>query len=427
MKFLSRKWVMMLSKFAATFKLTYFKKLKARGFIISTIVMILLITALFNIDKIIKLFNQGDEHIAIVTQNERLYKQLEGQLSAIDKDVHYQKLSEADAKEKVKQEKIDRAYVIHENQHHMLSATILSASTPSDKDTATLQSILTQIQVQQVAQDIGLQGNELKSIQQQSAVDHSIIEKSGSEGKGLSEAEQVVSKVIVMIGTFLMVFITFNYAQQIASEVATEKTSRVSEMIITSVHPTTHILSKIAGVLAVAFSQIFILVVTVIANYYIFDLKSKVGMLDISFTPHIIRLIVFGLIFLLIGILTYVILAAILGNLTARIEDLAQSLMPMTILIFAAFYTAYFGATNPDNLFVKITSYVPFFSPFVTFSRLSLSTTPLIEGIIAIIIHIVLIFVLLYIAARTYKNAVLSFEKGWKNVLKRAFQRERHS
>ncbi|WP_250888537.1 hypothetical protein [Staphylococcus pseudintermedius] len=60
----------------------------------------------------------------------------------------------------------------------------------------------------------------------------------------------------------------------------------------------------------------------------------------------------------------------------------------------------------------------------MTFSRLALTTTPTFEAIIAVIIHIVLIGVLLFLAAKSYKNAVLSFEKGWKNVLKRAFQRE---
>ncbi|PXA00062.1 sodium ABC transporter permease, partial [Staphylococcus pseudintermedius] len=80
------------------------------------------------------------------------------------------------------------------------------------------------------------------------------------------------------------------------------------------------------------------------------------------------------------------------------------SLMPMTFLILAAFYAGYFGSFNPDNVFIHIMSYVPFFSPFVTFSRLALTTTPTFEAIIAVIIHIVLIGVLLFLAAKSYKN-----------------------
>ncbi|MTV19693.1 ABC transporter permease [Staphylococcus delphini] len=411
-----------MRKFAATFKLTYFKKLKARSFIVSTIIMMLIITGAANFDKIIKLFDGGSENVAIVTQDNTLYQQVKGQLSVINKDVHYEKLSEDEAKKQIKQEEIDQAYVIHEDKQHALTGTILSTSSPSDNDKGTLQAVLTQLQTQKIAQDLGLQGNDLQRLQSQ--IDNTIIQKSGQENSSASEDEQDFAKIITMLGTFLMFFIVFNYAQQIATEVATEKTSRVSEMIITSVKPTTHIMAKIAGVLALAFTQIVILALTFVANYIIFDLQSMFGSVNLSLTPHLTRLIVFGVIFLILGILSFVILAAILGNLTARIEDLAQSLMPMTFLIMAAFYAGYFGSFNPDNFFINIMSYVPFFSPFVTFSRLALTTTPTFEAIIAVIIHIVLIGVLLFLAAKSYKNAVLSFEKGWKNVLKRAFQRE---
>lgn len=413
-----------MRKFAATFKLTYFKKLKARSFIISTIIMMLIITGAANLDKIIKLFDGGSENVAIVTQDNTLYQQVKGQLSVINKDVHYEKLSEDEAKKQIKQEEIDQAYDIHEDKQHALTGTILSTSSPSDSEKASLQAVLTQLQTQKIAQDLGLQGNDLQRLQSQSQINHTFIQKSGQKNSSTSESEQSFAKLITLSGTLLMFFIVFNYAQQIATEVATEKTSRVSEMIITSVKPTTHILAKIAGVLALAFTQIIILGLTFVANYFIFDLKSMFGSFDIAITPHLTRLIVFGVVFLILGILSFVILAAILGNLTARIEDLAQSLMPMTFLIMAAFYAGYFGSFNPDNIFINIMSYVPFFSPFVTFSRLALTTTPTFEAVIAVIIHIVLIGVLLFLAAKSYKNAVLSFEKGWKNVLKRAFQRE---
>ncbi|EGQ1300407.1 ABC transporter permease [Staphylococcus pseudintermedius] len=413
-----------MRKFAATFKLTYFKKLKARSFIVSTLIMMLIITGAANFDKIIKQFDGGSENVAIVTQDNTLYQQVKEQMATINKDVHYEKLSEDEAKKQIKQEKIDQAYVIHEDKQHALTGTILSTSSPSDSDKGTLQAILTQLQTQKIAQDLGLQGDDLQRLQSQSQIDNTIIQKAGQENSSASEDEQDFAKIIAMLGTFLMFFIVFNYAQQIATEVATEKTSRVSEMIITSVKPTTHIMAKIAGVLALAFTQIVILALTFVANYIIFDLQSMFGSVNLTLTSHLTRLIVFGVIFLILGILSFVILAAILGNLTARIEDLAQSLMPMTFLILAAFYAGYFGSFNPDKVFIHIMSYVPFFSPFVTFSRLALTTTPTFEAIIAVIIHIVLIGVLLFLAAKSYKNAVLSFEKGWKNVLKRAFQRE---
>lgn len=307
-----------MRKFAATFKLTYFKKLKARSFIVSTLIMMLIITGAANFDKIIKQFDGGSENVAIVTQDNRLYQQVKEQMATINKDVHYEKLSEDEAKKQIKQEKIDQAYVIHEDKQHALTGTILSTSSPSDSDKGTLQAILTQLQTQKIAQDLGLQGDDLQRLQSQSQIDNTIIQKAGQENSSASEDEQDFAKIIAMLGTFLMFFIVFNYAQQIATEVATEKTSRVSEMIITSVKPTTHIMAKIAGVLALAFTQIVILALTFVANYIIFDLQSMFGSVNLTLTSHLTRLIVFGVIFLILGILSFVILAAILGNLTAR-------------------------------------------------------------------------------------------------------------
>ncbi|WP_353436871.1 ABC transporter permease [Staphylococcus coagulans] len=416
-----------MHKFFATFQITYQKKLRSRSFITTTIIMILLIIGLANVDKIIKLFDGGEDRIAIVTQDKNLYQQVKKQYSIVNEETKFEYVSEKQAKQKLKKEDIDQAFIIDETKTHELNGTILSHDTPSDKDKSTLQSVLTQLQVQKVAQDLGLQGQDLQKLQAHSNVKSQIVQKEGQADQNLSSEEEGFSKTIVMAGTFLIFFITFNYAQQIAMEVATEKTSRVSEMIITSVNPVHHILAKILAILAVAFTQILALFITVVACYFIFDLKHTFDSISVEFTPHIVRLIIFGLLFLILCIFSYVILAAILGNLTSRIEDMAQSLMPMSLLIMGAFYSGYFGALNPDNLFIKITSYVPFFSPFVTFSRLSSSNVSTIEGIIAVIIHIVLIIVLFIIAAKTYKNSVLSFEKGWVNVLKRAFQRQNQS
>lgn len=212
-----------MRKFAATFKLTYFKKLKARSFIVSTLIMMLIITGAANFDKIIKQFDGGSENVAIVTQDNTLYQQVKEQMATINKDVHYEKLSEDEAKKQIKQEKIDQAYVIHEDKQHALTGTFLSTSSPSDSDKGTLQAILTQLQTQKIAQDLGLQGDDLQRLQSQSQIDNTIIQKAGQENSSASEDEQDFAKIIAMLGTFLMFFIVFNYAQQIATEVATEK------------------------------------------------------------------------------------------------------------------------------------------------------------------------------------------------------------
>ncbi|UXR71396.1 MULTISPECIES: ABC transporter permease [unclassified Staphylococcus] len=416
-----------MSKFLATFRLTYANKIKAKSFIITTLLMMLLIVGGANIDKIMGLFN-GDDHgeqVAIVTQNDSVYDAIRAQGKLIDKNIEYQHLSKEQATKALKKDKVDYVVEVTQTEQKQLKGTIIDTEHVSDKYKATWQATLSQIQKSMVAQGLDLSPTELQQLQAETQVTDKMIGESGKDGdQDVSEMEEVISSVMVSILNVLMFFIVVNYANQVAMEVATEKTSRVSEMIITSVKPVVHIAAKVLSVIAVSLTQLLVIIVTGIVSYYAFNLSEKLGKIDFEWTAHLKRLLTFGIAFFIISIISFIILAAILGNMTARIEDISQSLMPVTLLMIGAFYAGTFGAMNPEHIIVRILSYVPFFSPFVTLTRLSLPGTPTMEGIIAIVIHIVLIVVLAWLAAKTYKNAVLTFEKGIVASFKRVFQKE---
>ncbi|MBI5974282.1 ABC transporter permease [Staphylococcus canis] len=418
-----------MHKFWATFKLTFSKKLKSKAFIITTLIMIIAILIGANMDKIINLFAGDDEpsKVGIVVQNDKLYQAVQAQNKFQKDDQQLARMKDKEAHQKIKDGTIKKAYVIKEGDNQQLQATILTKSSISASDKEVLSQMLTPIQTMTVANGLGLSQSELQQLQSPVKVKEQIIGQTKGKTQSMSGDDEMVTQIIAMIGTFIMFFIVISYAQQIAMELATEKVSRVSEMIITSVKPSVHILAKISGVLAVAFAQIAILAITCVVAYFVFDLREMLDFIHIESSTHIIRMIIFGVILLILGVLTYVILAAIFGNLTTRIEDMNQSLMPLNMLLIAAFYAGYFGTFNPDNVIVRVLSYVPFFSPFVTFTRLSLMDTPTFEGVIAIIIHLVLIAVLLWFATVTYHKAVLTFEKGLIPTLKRIMPKKSQS
>ncbi|PWG68408.1 ABC transporter permease, partial [Enterobacter mori] len=117
--------------------------------------------------------------------------------------------------------------------------------------------------------NLDLTPKELKQLQSQSKVTTELISDNGSQSN-LSEAQKTFNTVMVYVGIMLMFFIIINYAGQVAMEIATEKTSRVIEMIITSVSPVTHILAKISAVIAVALTQIVIIILTGVICFFIF-------------------------------------------------------------------------------------------------------------------------------------------------------------
>ena len=399
-----------MNKFWSTFKLTYISKIKSKAFIIFMSIIVILMIALSNIDKIIDLFDNGPDKVGVVTQNEQIYKVLKQQSHALDDDATFKKVSEKDAHKLVKNEKLKKAYIVKQDKHHQQTGTILSKDNVEAEDEQKLTEVLTSIQSQLVASNLNLSQKELKQLQARSHVDSKVI--SNKEDSQLNSGEQTLNYILVYATLMLIFFIVFNYAGQVAMEIATEKTSRVIEMIITSVSPVIHILAKIAGVIAVAFTQVIMIIIMALLCVYAFDLKSLFKEFDIQMNHLAWQIIIVSILCLIVGILSYVLLAAILGSLATRIEDMNQTLMPLTLLAMIAFYIAIFSIMKPDMLLTKITSFIPFLAPFELLVRSQSSDLEIWEIAVSMGISIIVVALLLWIAVKTYKDSVLTFEKG---------------
>lgn len=412
-----------MSKFWATFSLTYKNKVKAKSFMIFTAVVIILMLGASNINKIIDLFDDGPDKAGVVSSNNEIYKVIKSQGNQLDEGAKFSKVSEKQARSQVKSEKLDKAYIIKLKDNQKLSGKILSKDTVSEQDKQKLKATLSTIQTQFVANSLDLSQGELKQLQAQSDVSAEVI-ANNAKSSNLSEAQKGFNTAIVYLGIMLMFFIIFNYASQVAMEIATEKTSRVIEMIITSVSPVTHLFAKMAGVIAVALTQISIFVVVGVICFLTFDISDMLQGFKVEPNELTLQLVVVGFVSLIIGIFSYIILASILGSITSRIEDINQALMPMTLVSMIAFYISLFSVMNTDTLLVKIVSFIPLMSPFVMFVRASTPDVATWEIMVSVVLSIITIFVLLWIAVRSYKDTILSFDKGFVSSMKRIFNKK---
>lgn len=411
-----------MDKFLATFSLTYKNKVKTKSFMIFTGLVIVLMLLASNMNKIIDLFDDGPDKVGVVSSDNEIYKVIKSQGDQLDEGATFKKVSEKQAKTQVQNEKLDKAYIIKMTDDNKLSGKILSKDTVSEQQKQKLKASLSTIQTQLVAANLNLSQGELKQLQSQSKVTSEVIADKASNSN-LSEAQKGFNTIMVYAGLMLIFFIVFNYASQVAMEIATEKTSRVIEMIITSVSPVTHILAKISGVIAVAFTQIIIFVAAGLICFFVFDISDMLKGFKIEPNELTMQISIVGIVSLIIGILSYIILAAILGSITARIEDINQALMPMTLFSIIAFYISLFSVMNPDTMLTKITSFIPLLSPFVMFVRSASPDVAVWEIVVSVILSIITIFILLWIAVRSYKNTILSFDKGFMNAMKRIFKR----
>ncbi|MBN4909915.1 MULTISPECIES: ABC transporter permease [Mammaliicoccus] len=409
-----------MNKFWPTFNLTYMQKVKSKSFIIMTAIFMILIFALSNIDKIIDFFDNDSKVVAIQTDNDMIYKVLEKQYKQNDDIEKVEKVSLEKGKKGVKDEKYKRLIQVNVNGEKV-NGTIYEKGNVSESEKMTLQSTLSQMQSSLTAQKLNLSEKDLKTLNTPSDVKTEEIKSNDEkQSSDVNPKVQALNSAVVYIIIFLSFFITINYANQIGSEIATEKTTRVIEMIVTSVKPSIHVSAKILAIIAVAFTQIFFIILAIVISIFAFDLKGLFESAGVEYGPETTRIIIYGAVYLILGVVSYISLAAILGALTSRIEDLAQSMMPVTFISLAAFYIAIFSISNPDTMLVKVTSFIPMLSPMVMLLRTTSESTPEWHLLLGIVISVVTCIILLVFAAKTYRGSVLTYEKGVIKNLKNA-------
>lgn len=217
--------------------------------------------------------------------------------------------------------------------------------------------------------------------------------------------------IVYLILLFLYVSVIM-YGSIIATDVATEKSSRVMELLISSVSPIVHMFAKIIGIALVGLTQIalFILVSFIMLQVN----KDRVGGILESFglQDASISIILYGILFFLLGYFLYATLAAMLGSLVTRVEEANQIITPLIMLLALAFFLAIFGMNTPDSQLVTITSYIPFFSPMLMFIRVGLLDIAAWEVLLSVGVLLVTILLLAIIGAKVYKGGVLMYGKS---------------
>ncbi|MCB7152278.1 ABC transporter permease [Bacillus stercoris] len=404
-----------MNKFWIMLSHTYKNKIMAKSFIISTVITVLLVLAVTNLESIISLF-QGDdakEKIAVIDETNELYPIFSKQLKAVDTDgdleVKLSKQSEDEVTKQVKDEAFDGMLIIKRNEKGTISGTY-KALTISDESTyQTLQQALTQTKTAVGTAELGVSQETISSLYAPVTVGQKAL-KEGAKSE--EELGQTVGLVYIML--FVIYFSVIMYASMIAMEVATEKSSRVMEILISSMPPIQQMFAKLLGIGLVGITQLAIIIgagsLSLKLNQKSETASSVGGFLnltDVSATT-----VIYAVIFFLLGYFLYATLAAFLGSVVSRIEDVQQTITPMTLLVVAGFMIAMFGLNAPDAGFITVTSFIPFFTPMIMFLRVGMLDIPFWQAAAGIGITLLTIVILAVIGARIYKGGVLIYSNS---------------
>ncbi|WP_087973365.1 ABC transporter permease [Oceanobacillus rekensis] len=401
-----------MSKFWIILSHTYLTRVKTKSFLISTAITLLLIIGLANFQSIIGMFSDesGTEKVVVVDESGTYMEPLQESFAAIDEDIELIPFDGTvdEAQTAVQNEEYNALVAISTNADQLPEATYYANNIADSGNQMAIEQHLQQLKVVIATQQSGIDQATIADIYAPMSFETVALDESAKTQEELSQA-----RGIVYIMLFVLYMAVIIYGQMIATDVATEKSSRVMEILISSASPVTHMFAKIAGVALVGLTQVG-LVIAVAYGLIVSKQDEMTGEFFSSFgfentSPTIF---IYAIVFFILGYLLYATLAAMLGSLVSRIEDVNQLLTPMIMLIMVAFFIAMFGLGTPDATFIQITSFIPFFTPMIMFLRVGMLDIPVWEVALSIGILIGTIAVLAYIGAKVYSGGVLMYGRS---------------
>ena len=219
---------------------------------------------------------------------------------------------------------------------------------------------------------------------------------------------------------FFLYMILITYAGVTAQEVASEKGTKIMEVVFSSIRASHYFYARMMALFLVILTHIGIYVVGGLAAILLFkDLPflAQSGVLDHLGDAFSLN----TLFFILVSLFMYVVLAAFLGSMVSRPEDSGKALSPLMILIMGGFFGVTALGAAGDNLILKIGSYIPFISTFFMPFRTINGYAGGVEAWISLAITVIFAVVATGFIGRMYASLVLQTDDlGIWKTFKRA-------
>ena len=226
-----------------------------------------------------------------------------------------------------------------------------------------------------------------------------------------SGKDQLSSFVFTYALIFMLYFAILMYGQFVSTSVATEKSTRTMEILITSTRPESLIFGKVIGTGLAGLTQLVVIItaslaaVRLNARYYEdnFIINAIMGM-----PPSIF---VYTFVFFVLGFFIYAFIFAALASLVSRIEDVGTATMPAMFLFIIVFMIVMFsmGFGEVDSPLMVVASYIPLSSPMAMFARVAMGDVKAIEVIISIVVLAASTIGVGYLATAIYRLGVLLY------------------
>ncbi len=428
----------------------YTTRVRKKSFIVITFLGPILFAALTMIPSLIMLFAEdGGKQIAVVDKSGIVMPTLESNDSYIFTD--YSRQNPDSLKQNLKGLGIDVLMVVSPVIDSTRSVNVV---TYADKALSVELKEAIESRVDDAVEDyrISLYDiGDLKQIMDEVKADVKLttytMDDSGEAKLDSAEVKMVVS---MLLGMIIYMFITM-FSGMVMSSVIEEKSSRVVEVLVSSVKATELMYGKIIGVAAVALTQFLLwivltgVIVTAVGGFIGFDkfaggtqqitatganpsaidaggmnidpaaVASSLNMQDNSVIASLMdmnytQILVSFVIFFILGYLLYSSLFAAIGSSVENEADSSQLQIPVTIPLLLGFFIAIYAFKSPDSQLAFWGSIIPFTSPIVMLARIPFGV-PFWELALSVALLLLTFIGCAWMSAKIYKMGILTFGK----------------
>ena len=257
----------------------------------------------------------------------------------------------------------------------------------------------------------------ITSVLQQAVLTRSVTELGGDPGTVSTALASAVPKVTVLeppttdqagfgqryavlqVVSILMYMVILIGGQAIAGGVVTEKGSRIVEILLACVRPTSLLAGKILGIGCAATLTTGAIAVIAAATARVMDVLPD---LDVNLDATVGWMLAW----MVVGFLLYAVLFAAVASLVSRQEDLATVTMPLILTIVVPYVLSFSMVSDPQNTLFRVLAYLPPFAPFLMPARMTIGVSSVVEQLAALGLAVVTLPLLMRLSATVYTRAV---------------------
>ena len=428
-----------MEKFIIITSREYLNKITNKTFILSTLFTPLILVGLvFLIGWFASVNNEEVNNVSVVDNTGYIFDKLES-----TKSIRYIQLADIDLEEAklISKTKSDFGLLFIQNldspKEIAQKISFYSEDTPSLTVIGNIESQLENILTNK---NYKIQGIDIDKINSNKI--YVSLYQETFQGKKTTKADSVVGLVFGMFLAFLLYMLIFAYGGMIMASVIEEKSSRIIEVIVSSVKPFYLISGKIVGTSLAGITQFIVWAILFYGfSFFIsttFGITStydnnelmlvadssaisdaSLNMLSSFFNLPLLNILTAFIFYFIGGYFLFSSMFAAIGAAVDNQTDAQQFMLPITFIVIIALYVGIFTAENPDGIVSVIFSMIPFTSPIVMMMRIP-NGVPVSEQIISLLILYLTVILIIWLAAKIYRIGILMYGKkpSYKDLIK---------